>query len=109
MTLNVWNGVARGAAASETPGAVRNQPRATGVLDLQHNLKVVCPPGEILRSGAHLHVTVPNTSERSRFNIDVRTAHIDELACVGAPALDRTCTGRHCSSYDEFSTSHRCR
>lgn len=45
-------------------------------------------------SGAHLHGTVPNTSGRSRFSIDFRTAHRDELASVsGAPAIDRACTG----------------
>ncbi len=90
-----WNRVARGAAAKERPGAVRKQPHATGSLDLQHNMKVVCPPGGVLLfSGAHLHGTVPNTSGRSRFSIDFRTAHIDELACVGGPpAIDRACTG----------------
>jgi ectoine hydroxylase-related dioxygenase (phytanoyl-CoA dioxygenase family) len=58
-------------------------------------VRVVCPPGGlILFSGAHLHGTVPNTSGRSRFSIDFRTAHIDELRRVsGAPAIDRACTG----------------
>jgi ectoine hydroxylase-related dioxygenase (phytanoyl-CoA dioxygenase family) len=64
-------------------------------VDLQHQVRVVCPAGGIiLFSGAHLHGTVPNTSGRSRFSIDFRTAHIDELATVGgAPAPDRACTG----------------
>ena len=50
--------------------------------------------GLILFSGAHLHSTVPNTTGRSRFSIDFRTAHHDELAGLGgAPAIDRACTG----------------
>jgi ectoine hydroxylase-related dioxygenase (phytanoyl-CoA dioxygenase family) len=90
-----WNRVARGAAAKERSGAIRPQPHVTGHVDLQHDFRVVCPPGGvILFSGAHLHGTVPNTSGRSRFSIDFRTAHIDELANVGgAPAPDRACSG----------------
>jgi hypothetical protein len=90
-----WNRVARPAAAKETSGAVRQQPHATGSVELQPDLRVVCPPGGVLLfSGAQLHGTVPNTSGRSRFSIDFRTAHIEELeSAEGAPAIDRACTG----------------
>ena len=48
----------------------------------------------ILFSGAHLHSTVANTSGRSRFSIDFRTAHHDELkGNGGAKGIDRECTG----------------
>ena len=37
---------------------------------------------------------MPNSSGRSRFSIDFRTAHLDELASMGgAPSIDRHCTG----------------
>jgi hypothetical protein len=64
-------------------------------LQLEPEVRIVCEPGGlILFSGAHLHSTVPNTSGRSRFSIDFRTAHRDELSTRGgAPALDRACTG----------------
>jgi ectoine hydroxylase-related dioxygenase (phytanoyl-CoA dioxygenase family) len=73
----------------------RKQPKPTEPIDLELGLRVVCPPGGlILFSGAHLHSTVPNTSGRSRFSIDFRTAHEDALATSGgAPSIDRHCTG----------------
>lgn len=90
-----WNRTARAAAAKETPGAIRKQPHATVALTLDPDVRVVCPPGgAILFSGAQLHGTIPNTSGRSRFSIDFRTAHIDELRTLGGPpAIDRACTG----------------
>lgn len=90
-----WNRTGRANAAREVNVDTRRQPKATGPLQLQPDVRVVCPPGGlILFSGAHLHATVPNTSGRTRFSIDFRTAHHDELASVGgAPAIDRACTG----------------
>src|SRR5215213_131603 len=90
-----WNKVGRASAASQVKADTRKQPRPTEPLDLAPEVRVVCPPGGlILFSGAHLHSTVPNTSGRSRFSIDFRTAHADELATFGgAPSIDRHCTG----------------
>jgi len=90
-----WNKVGRANAAKELKADTRKQPKATAPLHLQPDVRVVCPPGGlILFSGAQLHGTVPNTSGRSRFSIDFRTAHLDELRSVGgAPVLDRACTG----------------
>ena len=62
----------------------RKQPKAIADLDLTTQVRIVCPPGGlILFSGAQLHATVPNTTGRSRFSIDFRTAHLDELAVKG--------------------------
>jgi len=90
-----WNKTGRANAAKEVKADTRKQPKATGPLQLEPDVRVVCPPGGlILFSGAHLHSTVPNTSGRTRFSIDFRTAHHDELVSVGgAPAIDRACTG----------------
>jgi len=45
-------------------------------------------------SGAQLHSTVPNTSGRTRFSIDFRTVHVDDVrAHRGAPNVDVRCTG----------------
>lgn len=90
-----WNKSGRAHAAKEVKSDTRRQPKATGPLELEPDVRVVCPPGGLLLfSGAHLHSTVPNTSGRSRFSIDFRTAHVDELASLGgAPAIDRECTG----------------
>lgn len=90
-----WNKTGRANAAKEVKADTRKQPKATEPLELQPEFRVVVPPGGlILFSGAHLHSTVANTSGRSRFSIDFRTAHLDELKSMGgAPNLDRECTG----------------
>ncbi len=90
-----WNKGGRAQAAQEVKSDTRKQPKATGLLELDPDVRVVCPPGGMLLfSGAQLHSTVPNTSGRSRFSIDFRTAHRDELESFGgAPAIDRHCTG----------------
>jgi hypothetical protein len=90
-----WNKTGRANAAKEVKADMRKQPKAIGPLQLEPDVRVVCPPGGlILFSGAHLHSTVPNTSGRTRFSIDFRTAHHAELSTVGgAPAIDRACTG----------------
>jgi hypothetical protein len=90
-----WNRVGRAQAAKEIKADTRKQPKATVPLQLEPEVRIVCPPGGLLMfSGAHLHSTVANTSGRSRFSIDFRTAQHDDLASMGgAPALDRACTG----------------
>jgi hypothetical protein len=90
-----WNKTGRANASKEVKADTRKQPKALEPLELQPELRIVVPPGGLLLfSGAHLHSTVPNTSGRSRFSIDFRTAHLDELKSLGgAPNLDRECTG----------------
>jgi hypothetical protein len=90
-----WNKVGRASAAQQVKTDTRKQPKPLEPVELEPQFRVVCPPGGlILFSGAHLHSTVPNTSGRSRFSIDFRTAHHDELAALGgAPGIDRQCTG----------------
>ena len=90
-----WNKVGRANASKEVKADTRKQPKPTEPLELEPEFRVVCPPGGlILFSGAHLHSSVPNSSGRSRFSIDFRTAHLDELRSLGgAPNIDRHCTG----------------
>lgn len=90
-----WNKVGRAASAKQTKTDTRNQPKPAENLELEPDVRLVCPPGGlIVFSGAHLHSTVPNTSGRSRFSIDFRTAHEEALrANGGAPSIDRYCTG----------------
>ena len=90
-----WNKVGRANASKEVKVDTRKQPKPTEPLELEPDFRVVCPPGGlILFSGAHLHSSVPNSSGRSRFSIDFRTAHLDELRSLGgAPSIDRHCTG----------------
>ena len=90
-----WNKVGRQASTNQGKTDRRNQPKPVEDLDLEPDIRVVCPPGGlIVFSGAHLHSTVPNTSGRSRFSVDFRTAHEDALRTHGgAPSIDRYCTG----------------
>jgi ectoine hydroxylase-related dioxygenase (phytanoyl-CoA dioxygenase family) len=62
---------------------------------------VIAPPGSIIVfSGAHLHSSVPNTSGYTRFSIDFRTVHLDDVHDqTGAPNLDSECTGTTMRDY----------
>jgi hypothetical protein len=65
-------------------------PEPTGPVDLSSELRIVIEPGDLLCfSGAHLHGSVPNTSERARVSVELRTVNRDDLdAGRGAPAID---------------------
>jgi hypothetical protein len=85
-----WNAKQRRNAAKQVGKDTRKQPRAEQDLDLDGEFRVVCPAGgTILFSGAQLHATVPNTSGRTRFSVDFRTVHIDDVAMQrGAENVD---------------------
>jgi hypothetical protein len=59
-------------------------------VDHTSELRVVIPPGDLLCfSGAHLHASIGNTTARTRFSLEVRTVHLDDLeAGRGAPNVD---------------------
>jgi ectoine hydroxylase-related dioxygenase (phytanoyl-CoA dioxygenase family) len=62
------------------------------------------PGGVLIFSGNQLHSTVPNTSDRTRFSIDFRTVHIDDVAeHRGAPNIDSECTGTTMGDYLRIS------
>ena len=67
------------------------------VLDIDHraDTRVVCEAAAtLLFSGAHLHATVPNTSNQTRFSLDFRTLHVDDLAGKrGATNIDCSAKG----------------
>jgi hypothetical protein len=71
------------------------QPQAEELLDLESDVRLVTPPGgTIVFSAAHLHSTVPNTTDKTRFSIDFRTVNLDDLVDgVAAPNVDSECTG----------------
>ncbi len=51
-------------------------------------------------SGAHLHSSVPNVSGKTRFSIDFRSVHLDDvIAKRGAPNVDAYCTGTTMRDY----------
>lgn len=96
-----WNNVGRKNAHHQGKKDTRRQSEALEPVKLDPQLRIVTEPGGLMIfSAAHLHSTVPNTSGRTRFSIDFRTVHLDELATnSGAPNLDSACTGTTIGDY----------
>ena len=90
-----WNKYARKAAADDPETYNQEQPRPEETVELESQIRLICPAGGILLfSGAQLHSAVPNTSGQTRFSIDFRTVHMDDvLAKAGAPNIDSAATG----------------
>jgi uncharacterized protein with PIN domain len=90
-----WSRTGRQQAAAQVKKETRKQPSAEEPLELEPQVRVVAAVGApLIFSAAHLHSTVPNTTDRTRFSIDFRTVNIDDLAeGRGAPNLDSACTG----------------
>jgi hypothetical protein len=90
-----WNKESRKNAAQHIKTDNRKQPHAEEPLELEPQLRLVSKVGGIIIfSGAQMHSTVPNTSGRTRFSIDFRTVHIDDIVALrGAPNIDSACTG----------------
>jgi hypothetical protein len=65
-------------------------PSPTVAVDPSDAVAVVIQPGDVLLfSGAQLHATVPNTSGRARFSVEIRTVVLDDiLAGRHAPNID---------------------
>ena len=70
-------------------------------LQLDPDIRLVCEPGGlIVFSAAHLHSTVPNTSDVTRISIDFRTVHAGDLAAGReAPNLDSQSSGTTLMDY----------
>jgi hypothetical protein len=96
-----WNRTSRQIAAQFIEADTRRQPKAEETLELDPQIRVIVPPGGLLLfSGAQMHSTVPNTSGRTRFSIDFRTVHLDDVAAGrGAPNVDSECTGTTMRDY----------
>jgi hypothetical protein len=90
-----WNQESRRLAATQIKSDSRKQPQALEPIEMESQIRVVCKAGGIiLFSGHYLHATVPNTSGRTRFSIDFRTVHLDDvLDGRGAETIDSECTG----------------
>jgi hypothetical protein len=79
----------------------RVQPHAEQPIDLDPQIRLVCPTGSAyMFSAAQLHSTVPNTSKTTRFSIDFRTVHLDDVVGKrGAANIDSACTGTTMGDY----------
>jgi hypothetical protein len=90
-----WNKEHRPKASQYIKEDPRPLPRPVEPVELDPQIRPICPVGGIiLFSGAQLHSTVPNTSGKTRFSIDFRTVHLDDVVAKrGAPNVDSACTG----------------
>jgi hypothetical protein len=90
-----WNAVGRKNAASQIKTDTRKQPKPLEEIDPDPQIRFVVPPGGvILFAAAQMHSTVPNTSGFTRYSIDFRTVHLDDvIAGRGAPNIDNASTG----------------
>lgn len=76
-----WNANGRKNASQHIKSDTREQPHAAEPVELEPEVRVVCPPGGIiLFSAAQMHSTVPNTSGRARYSIDFRTVNLEDVA-----------------------------
>ena len=90
-----WNLESRHNAAQHVSADTRVQPKAEEPVELEPQYRLICEPGAAYQfSAAQLHSTVPNTSELTRYSIDFRTVHLDDVwTRKGAPNIDSACTG----------------
>ncbi len=96
-----WNRVNRKSAAEHIKTDTRVQPHALDPLELDPQVRILAKVGgAMIFSGAHLHSTVPNTCGLTRYSIDFRTVHLDDVVGrIGAPNLDSACTGTTMRDY----------
>ena len=96
-----WVKTSRFIAAAQVKTDTRKQPHAEEEITLDPQVRIITPPGGVLIfSAAQLHSSVPNTSQRTRFSIDFRTVHLDDVnAKRGAPNIDSHCTGTTLGDY----------
>jgi hypothetical protein len=96
-----WNLESRFNAAQNVKTDTRVQPRPEEPIELEPEVRMVCPVGGAYQfSAAQLHSTAPNSSGVTRYSIDFRTVHLgDVLNRVGAPNVDSACTGTTIGDY----------
>jgi hypothetical protein len=100
-----WNRTARRDAAAYVKDDPRPHPRLAEGRPATE-LRVVGEPGSLLSfSGAQLHSTVPNQTEKARLSVDFRTVHIDDLVSQAGPDnVDSQSTGTSVRDYCRADT-----
>jgi hypothetical protein len=96
-----WNLESRQNAAQHVKTDTRIQPKPEEPVELEPQFRLICEPGAVYQfSAAQLHSTVPNTSSLTRYSIDFRTVHLDDVwTRTGAPNVDSACTGTTMGDY----------
>jgi hypothetical protein len=98
----LWNQQHRGGHVSQfLKDDPRPLPKPIEPITLDPQIRLIVPAGGIiLFSAAQMHSSVPNTSGKTRFSIDFRVVHFDDVkAQHGAPKVDEECTGTTMRDY----------
>ncbi|WOE81208.1 hypothetical protein RZO07_08265 [Pseudomonas protegens] len=92
-SLKDWISNQRHKAKDNLTEEVRVHPVPLGEIDDSSELRIAGNSGEMLVfSGSHLHGTVPNRTDRTRFSVDFRLMHLEDLKNHrGAPNVDSAC------------------
>jgi Phytanoyl-CoA dioxygenase (PhyH) len=92
---NEWVSVGRTQAVNQIKVDTRRHPLPLQAFSTAEEVRLCGDTGDtIVFSGAHLHATAPNKSDCTRFSIDFRTLHIEDLVnCSGAPNVDTRARG----------------
>jgi len=90
-----WCNVGRKLAVDNIKADTRKHPLPQEEIKQAAETRIVCDAGAtLLFSSGQLHATVPNTSGLTRFSIDFRTVHLDDLRSRrGAHNIDSLATG----------------
>jgi hypothetical protein len=90
-----WCAIGRKMAVGQVGTDSRRHPLPTEEVRSDSESRFVLSSGEVmLFSASHLHATAPNTSGKTRFSIDFRTVHVDDLVNRrGARNIDNRSTG----------------
>jgi hypothetical protein len=96
-----WNRTSRQSASQFIKADTRKQPKPEEPMELDPQIRIVQPPGSVLLfSAAQMHSSVPNTSGKTRFSIDLRTVNVDDVEQRrGAANVDSECTGTSMGDY----------
>ncbi len=96
-----WNQESRRSASQHIKTDTRIQPKAEEPMELEPQVRLVCDvAGAFQFSAAQMHSTVPNTSLLTRYSIDFRTVHLDDVwGRIGARNVDSECTGTTMGDY----------
>jgi hypothetical protein len=96
-----WNRESRYVAKDHVHKDTRIQPKSEETMNLEEGVIVNGKPGSVtVFSGAQMHASVENRSQETRFSIDLRTVHLDDvMGGVGAPNVDTLCTGTTMGDY----------
>lgn len=96
-----WLKTSRFSAVKHTNSDTREQPKPEETINTDSQIRPVTSVGALtIFSAAQLHSSVPNRTRETRFSIDFRTVHLDDiLSRDGAPNIDSACSGTTMGDY----------